>query len=85
MKTMSPRVLAIGVASLDGADEINVQLRDIAASEKVQFVEMSVPVNGMMTDRIHLTAAGYRVWTSALIAAIRGRPGESPKTQIFAN
>ena len=70
LKKLTPRLLVIAVTPMDGSDLINAQIKTVADSEGVQFVEMPVPKGSMLPDRIHLTTAGYRKWTPALVAAI---------------
>lgn len=70
LKKLAPRLLSIGVSGLDGADAINARIKAAADSEGVPFVETPIPAASMLPDRVHLNAAGYRVWTPALVAAI---------------
>jgi lysophospholipase L1-like esterase len=70
LKKLAPRVLAVAVTGIAGADFINRQIKAAADSEGVQFVATGIPQGAMLPDRIHLNAAGYRAWTPALVAAI---------------
>lgn len=71
LKTLSPRLLAIGVTPQVGADAINSQIKAAAESAGVPFVEEPLPAGSRLADHIHLNAAGYRNWTPALVSAIR--------------
>jgi lysophospholipase L1-like esterase len=70
LKTLAPRLLAVGVMRLDGSDLINAQIRAAADSEGVQFIQMPTPEGSTLADGIHLNAAGYRLWTKTLVGAI---------------
>lgn len=72
LKAFSPRLLALGLTPQDGASAKNDQIKDAAESEGVRYIEMPLPDGSILPDRIHLNAAGYRVWTPALVAAISG-------------
>jgi lysophospholipase L1-like esterase len=67
---LSPRLLAIAVTPARGSESINIAVKAAAQSEGVQFVEMPMPVGSTLADHIHLNAAGYRIWTPALVTAI---------------
>jgi lysophospholipase L1-like esterase len=70
LKTVAPRVVAIGVTPMDGADQLNADIRAAATSEGVAFIDMPIPADGRMIDQIHLNPGGYLTWTPALVAAL---------------
>jgi lysophospholipase L1-like esterase len=70
LKKMAPRLLAIGVAGPDGSDVINRQIKQAAEAASAPFIDVELPSAATLSDRIHLNAAGYRVWTRAVVAAI---------------
>jgi lysophospholipase L1-like esterase len=72
LRKWCPRLLAIAVTPISGSDAINITLRAAAQSEGVQFVAMPMPEGSTLADHVHLNAAGYRIWTPALVAAIVG-------------
>ncbi len=74
LKKLSPRLLAVGVTPQDDADRKNAEIKAAAESEGVEFVEMPLPEGTRLADRVHLNAAGYRIWTPAIIAAISAPP-----------
>jgi hypothetical protein len=70
LKKFAPRLLAAAVPAPDGAALKNAQIKAAADREGVAFVETPMPDGSFLTDHTHLNAAGYRVWTPALVAAI---------------
>ncbi|WMT72535.1 SGNH/GDSL hydrolase family protein [Bradyrhizobium sp. Ash2021] len=68
LKKLSSKLLVVAVTPLDGADQVNAQIKAAAQSEGVPFVESLLPA-GSTFDGIHLTAAGYKVWTPAILRA----------------
>lgn len=64
---IAPRVIAISGVTDDAA---NAKMRAAAASAIVSFRDVALPPGGKMSDGIHLTMAGYRVWVAALTSAI---------------
>ena len=77
LRKFSPRLLAIAVTSLSGPDLANIKAA--AQDEGVEFVEIPIPLGSTLADHVHLNAAGYRIWTPALVAAIAsaGSSGDS--------
>jgi len=75
LRKWSPRLLAIAVTPMSGSDLVNIAIRAAAQSEGVQFVEMPMPAGSTLADHVHLNAAGYRIWTPALVAAIASATG----------
>jgi lysophospholipase L1-like esterase len=73
LRKLSSRLLAIAVTPASGSDLINIAVKAAAQSEGVPFVEMPMPVGSTLADHMHLNAAGYRIWTPALVAAIHER------------
>lgn len=69
LKTLAPRLLAVGVSRLDGSDFINTQIKSAADSNGIRFVAIPLPEGSFLPDRIHLNATGYLKWTPSLVAA----------------
>jgi hypothetical protein len=72
LKKYSPRLLAVAVPPQAGSDAKNAQIKAAAESEGVRFIEMPLPEGSTLPDHVHLSAAGYRKWTPALVSAISG-------------
>jgi lysophospholipase L1-like esterase len=70
LKTFTPRLLAVGIPPRDGDERINAEIRAAAESEGVAFLYQPLPDGTQIADRIHLNAAGYRIWTPALVEAL---------------
>ena len=64
---ITPRMIAISGITDDAA---NAKMRASAASGNVTFKDVPLPPDGKMSDGIHLTTAGYRVWVAALTSEI---------------
>lgn len=73
LKAFSPRLIAIGVPPQANAQRINAEIEAAAVAEGVPFLRQELPDGTRRTDLIHLNAAGYRIWTPRLIAAISER------------
>jgi lysophospholipase L1-like esterase len=72
IKTLAPRLLAIGVAGPAGSGLINVQIKDAATLAGVAFIEIKLPQGSLLPDHMHLNGTGYQKWIPALVAAISG-------------
>ena len=73
LKEKSARLLAVGVTPQAGAAAKNMALKQAADRAGVRFIEVSMPEGGTLSDRIHLSDAGYRTWTPAIATAILER------------
>jgi hypothetical protein len=65
---ISEKLVAVSVIS---DVDTNQRIAAAAAAHDVSFFDIPVRDDLKMTDRVHFTAAGYRVWLPAVEAAIR--------------
>jgi lysophospholipase L1-like esterase len=70
LKRISPNLLAVAVSPAEASRAINTLIESAARGEGVKFFQPSIPNGLTLKDHIHLSAAGYRIWTPALVSAI---------------
>jgi lysophospholipase L1-like esterase len=64
-----PKLLAVTVLPMNGAEMINSQIAAAASSEGVRVIDTHI-AKSMLVDGVHLSSDGSKQWTAAVVAAL---------------
>lgn len=70
LKNISQRLIAVGIPHAD-SNLTNDQIRSAASVVGVYYVNKILTPDLLLSDHIHLGAAGYKIWTPTIVSAIR--------------